>query len=30
MLAAQSMIHSMPLITGDPAFSGLAGVRTLW
>lgn len=30
MLAAQAMIHSMPLITGDSAFGGLAGIRTLW
>lgn len=30
MLAAQALIHSMPLITGDAAFAGLAGVRTLW
>lgn len=30
MLAAQTIIHSMTLITGDAAFAGLAGVRTLW
>ena len=30
MLAAQAMIESLTVITGDPAFSGCAGVRTLW
>ncbi|MCV7383820.1 type II toxin-antitoxin system VapC family toxin [Mycolicibacter longobardus] len=30
MLAAQAIIHSMTLITGDAAFAGLAGLRTLW
>lgn len=30
MLAAQAMVDSMTLITGDAAFDGLAGLRTLW
>lgn len=30
MLAAQSMIESMVIITGDPAFAGCPGVPTLW
>ena len=30
MLAAQAMIESMVIITGDPAFAGCAGVPTLW
>lgn len=30
MLAAQSMIESLTLVTDDPAFHGLPGLRTLW
>ena len=30
MLAAQSMIESLVLVTGDPTFSGCRGVPTLW
>ncbi|WP_395307502.1 type II toxin-antitoxin system VapC family toxin [Mycobacterium sp. AMU20-3851] len=30
MLAAQAMIESLTLITGDAVFDGLAGVRTVW
>ena len=30
MLAAQTMIESMVIITGDPAFAGCPGVPTLW
>lgn len=30
MLAAQAMIESLTLITDDPAFTTLSGVRTLW
>ena len=30
MLAAQAMIESMMIITGDPAFAGCPGVPTLW
>lgn len=30
MLAAQAMIESLVLITGDPAFGGCRGVPTLW
>ena len=30
MLAAQAMIESMVIITGDPAFAGCPGVPTLW
>lgn len=30
MLAAQAMIESLVIITGDPAFIGSRGVRTLW
>jgi len=30
MLAAQSILESMPLATADTAFRGLAGVRTIW
>jgi len=30
MLAAQSMIESLVILTGDPAFSGCRGVPTLW
>ena len=30
MLAAQAMIESLVIITGDPAFTGCPGVPTLW
>lgn len=30
MLAAQAMIESLVLVTGDPAFTGCRGVPTLW
>ena len=30
MLAAQAMIESLVLITGDPTFDGCGGVLTLW
>ena len=30
MLAAQAMVESLVLITGDPAFAGCPGVPTLW
>ena len=30
MLAAQAMIESLVLITGDPTFAGCPGVPTLW
>lgn len=30
MLAAQAMIESLTLVTSDPAFSGLAGLATMW
>jgi len=30
MLAAQAMIESLVIITGDPAFAGCPGVLTLW
>lgn len=30
MLAAQAMIESLVLITGDPAFGGCRGVPTIW
>ena len=30
MLAAQAMIESLVIITGDPAFAGCPGVPTLW
>ncbi len=30
MLAAQAMIESLVLITGDPTFAGYPGVPTLW
>jgi PIN domain nuclease of toxin-antitoxin system len=30
MLAAQAMMESMVIITGDPAFAGCPGVPTLW
>jgi len=30
MLAAQSLLESLPLATADTAFKGLAGVRTTW
>lgn len=30
MLAAQSMLDSLPLVTADPAFSTYSGVRTIW
>ena len=30
MLAAQSMVESLVIITGDPAFAGCPGVPTLW
>ncbi|HET7399733.1 MAG TPA: type II toxin-antitoxin system VapC family toxin [Intrasporangium sp.] len=30
MLAAQSMIESMPLVSKDPAFHEVAGVRVVW
>ena len=30
MLAAQAMIESLVLVTGDPTFSGCRGVPTLW
>ena len=30
MIAAQSMIESMSLVTADVTFGGLAGVRVLW
>ena len=30
MLAAQAMIESLVIITGDPAFMGCPGVPTLW
>jgi PIN domain nuclease of toxin-antitoxin system len=30
MLAAQALMESMVIITGDPAFDGCPGVATLW
>lgn len=30
MLAAQSMIESLVIVTGDPAFTSCRGVATLW
>ena len=30
MLAAQSILESIPLVSADAAFSGLAGLRTVW
>jgi len=30
MLAAQAMIESLVIITGDPTFAGCPGVPTLW
>jgi PIN domain nuclease of toxin-antitoxin system len=30
MLAAQSMVESLTLVTSDPAFGSFSGVRTLW
>lgn len=30
MLAAQAMIESLVLVTGDPTFGGCPGVPTLW
>ncbi|MFM9033531.1 MAG: type II toxin-antitoxin system VapC family toxin [Mycobacterium sp.] len=30
MLAAQSMVESLILVTGDPIFSGCRSVQTLW
>ena len=30
MLAAQAMVESLVIITGDPAFTGCPGVPTLW
>lgn len=30
MLAAQTMLESLGLITGDPSFDGCRGVPTLW
>jgi len=30
MLAAQTMLESLALITGDPSFDGCRGVPTLW
>lgn len=30
VLAAQSMLESLPLVTADPAFHALPGVRTVW
>jgi len=30
MLAAQTMIESLVIITGDPAFTGCQGVPALW
>lgn len=30
MLAAQSMIESLIVVTGDPVFADCRGVRTLW
>lgn len=30
MLAAQAMVESLVIITGDPAFAGCPGVPTLW
>lgn len=30
MLAAQAMIESLVIVTGDPAFTGCRGVQTLW
>ena len=30
MLAAQAILESMTLVTGDTAFGGLPGLRTLW
>ena len=30
MLAAQAMIESLVIITGDPVFAGCPGVPTLW
>lgn len=30
MLAAQAMLESMPIVTGDAAFAELPGVATVW
>ncbi len=30
MLAAQAMLESLPLVTGDAAFATLPGVATIW
>lgn len=30
MVAAQSLLEGMPLVTCDPAFSSLAGLRLIW
>lgn len=30
MLAAQSILESVPLVSMDTAFTGLAGLRTVW
>ncbi len=30
MLAAQALVEGLPLITRDPAFASLAGVRLIW
>ncbi len=30
MLAAQAMIESLPLLTNDPAFERVHGIRTIW
>jgi PIN domain nuclease of toxin-antitoxin system len=30
MLAAQAMMESMVIITGDPVFAGCPGAPTLW
>lgn len=30
ILVAQSIVESLPLVSGDRAFSGLAAVRTIW
>lgn len=30
MLAAQAMLEDLPILTADPVFSGLAGLRVRW